>query len=230
MIVAVPKETLAGERRVALTPAACEKLAKLSMDIRVEREAGLSAGYRDDRYAEHGARIVENRQELLAEAQIILQVRVFDAHSPELQHLRAGQILIGLADPLSDRASIESLASKNAALFAMELIPRITRAQSMDVLSSQANLTGFKAVIRSAEVLPRIFPMMMTAAGTLQPAKVFVVGAGVAGLQAIATARRLGAAVQAYDVRPAVKEQVESLGAKFVEIPQEKKSAEDKGG
>src|SRR5690606_18825323 len=196
-------------------------------EVRIERGAGLTAGYPDTEYESKGAKLSDTRDAALAGAQVILQVH---ADKLDPQALSEGQLLIGFADPLTNHAEMKALADRRLTLMAMELIPRITRAQSMDALSSQANLAGYKAVIRAAEISGRIFPMMMTAAGTLQPAKVFVIGAGVAGLQAIATAKRLGAVVSAYDVRPVVKEQVQSLGAKFVELPIETANAEDQGG
>lgn len=231
MIVGIPREVFPGERRVALVPAQVGPLAKAGFRIRVESGAGGPAGFADREYADKGAEIVARSDALAAD--VVLSVRwdlSEDAASETMSAGRSGQILIGMWDPWNHRDLIQRWAEKGAVLFALELLPRITRAQSMDVLSSMATLAGYRAVILAAAALPRIFPMLMTAAGTLTPAKVFVVGAGVAGLQAIATSRRLGATVSAYDVRPAVKEQVQSLGAKFVELELETTAAEDKGG
>jgi NAD(P) transhydrogenase subunit alpha len=223
MIFAVPKETFASERRVALVPAAAAQLAKLGHEVRVEAGAGEAAGFPDAQYAEKGVPLVAGRADLIAAADVVAQVRTPGANpehgARDVELLRSGQTVIGLADPLSPGESIRALAARGVTLLALELMPRITRAQDMDVLSSQMNLAGYKAVIRAADEIEKVFPLMMTAAGTIRPAKVFVVGAGVAGLQAVATAKRLGALVSAFDVRAAVKEQVESLGAKFVELP-----------
>ena len=233
MRVSVPLETFSGERRVALVPAAIGPLKKIGLEICVESGAGNQAGYPDTAFAEAGAEIVADRDALFA-ADIIAQVRTAGANhegfQADLTRLRQGQIVIGMADPLGDPGAVKDLASSGATLFAMELIPRITRAQSMDVLSSMATVAGYHAVLLAATKLPKMFPMLMTAAGTLSAAKVFVIGGGVAGLQAIATARRLGGIVSAYDVRPAVREQVESLGGKFVEMELETDSAEGQGG
>jgi NAD(P) transhydrogenase subunit alpha len=226
MRVGIPKELTPGETRVAVIPAAIPGLTKAGLDVAVEPGAGVAAGFTDDAYVSHGAALV-TRSELFANAEILLQVRATPG-DPGL--LRPGQAVIGFADPLGSPAAIGELAATGASVFSMELMPRITRAQSMDALSSMATISGYKGVLLAANALPRMFPMMMTAAGTVSPARVFIVGAGVAGLQAIASARRLGAKVQAYDVRPAVKEQVQSLGAKFVELPLEAADAEDKGG
>ncbi len=226
MRVGVPKETFPGETRVALVPAAVSPLLKSGLEVIVESGAGVAAGFPDDMYRAQGAALA-SRQEVFTTADIILQVRAVPAE-PSLW--RAGQTVIGFADPLGAPKSIRDLAPAGVNLFSMELMPRITRAQSMDALSSMATIAGYKGVLLAATTLPRMFPMLMTAAGTVAPARVFVMGAGVAGLQAISTARRLGAKVEAYDVRPAVKEQVQSLGAKFVELPLESADAEDKGG
>jgi len=232
MKVAVLKETFPGERRVALVPAAVAPLKKAGLEVAVESGAGLAAGFPDDAYRAAGAVIV-SRDEAFA-ADCLLAVRTAgacgDGWCHDRDRLRAGVIVVGLCDPLSTPAACREAAERGATLFALELVPRITRAQSMDVLSSQANIAGYRAVLVAATHLPRILPMMTTAAGTITPAKVLVLGAGVAGLQAIATARRLGAQVSAYDVRPAVKEQVQSLGAKFVELPLETGSSETVGG
>jgi len=233
MIVSVPRENHPGERRVALIPASVAPLAKAGMEVLVEAGAGLSAGYSDQQYLEKGAKIASSRAEVFA-ADILLQVRAAGAGhqtgQADLELYRRGQVVIGMCDPLGSPQSAKELADRGVTLFALELLPRITRAQSMDVLSSMATVAGYRAVLMAAEALPKIFPMLMTAAGTLSPARVLIVGAGVAGLQAIATARRLGALVSAYDVRPAVKEQVLSLGAKFVEMPLETDAAETRGG
>jgi len=224
MNVAVPVEQFPGERRVALVPASIAPLKKAGLEVLIERGAGERAGFPDAAYQEKGAAIVASRADLNA-ADIVLQVRVGD-----VSHLNARQIVIGMVDPLSSPALARDIAARGATAFALELIPRITRAQSMDVLSSMATIGGYKAVLLAANTLPRMCHLLTTVAGTITPAHVFIVGVGVAGLQAIATARKLGAVVEAYDVRPAVKEQVQSVGAKFVELPLETAQAEDKGG
>jgi len=232
VIIGVTKETFPGERRVALVPASVAALRKTNNDVLVQQGAGVEAGFPDQAYADAGARIVADRGEILSTADILLQVRAAVANpvagQADLERLRKGQLLIAQCDPLSDPQAMVQLAGRQAVVFALELVPRTTRAQSMDVLSSMATIAGYKAVLLAASHLPQMFPMMMTAAGTLAPARVFIMGAGVAGLQAIASARRMGAVVQAYDVRPIVKEQVQSLGAKFVEM--ELESAEGQGG
>ncbi len=225
MKVGVPKETFPGETRVALIPAGAATLAKAGLQVAVEAGAGVAAGFTDAAYTAQGASI-ESRDELLASSDIVLQVRSI----PLSSGLRRGQVIIGFADPLGSPQAIQDAAATGAAFLSMELMPRITRAQSMDALSSMATIAGYKGVLLAANHLPRMFPMLMTAAGTVAPARVFIVGAGVAGLQAISSSRRLGAKVEAYDVRPAVKEQVQSLGARFVELPLESGDAEDKGG
>jgi len=234
MIVGIPKETFPGEARVAVVPALVPFLSKAKLEVLLEAGAGVPAGYPDSAYEDKGARIAASRAEVFAEAQVVLQVRGYGANreagAGDLELLREGQILAALLDPLGAAAAVEELARKGVSAFAMELMPRITRAQSMDVLSSMATVAGYKAVLLAADRLPKMFPMLMTAAGTVAPARVLVVGAGVAGLQAISVARRLGAVVNAYDVRPAVKEQVLSLGAKFVELGLETEGSEDKGG
>ena len=234
MIIAVAKETFPGERRVALVPASIAALKKLGSEVRVEAGAGTAAGFTDDAYRAAGAEIVGDRRQLFDAADVVLQVRTLganpDAGRADLELLHDGLAIIGIADPLGNPQAAKELADRGATLFAMELIPRITRAQSMDVLSSMATIAGYKAVLLAADRLPKMFPMMMTAAGTLTPAKVFVIGAGVAGLQAIASSKRLGAVVHAYDVRSAVKEQIESLGAKFVSMPLAAGDAEGAGG
>jgi NAD(P) transhydrogenase subunit alpha len=224
MNIGVPVERLEGERRVALVPASVALLKKSGFEVLIERGAGERAGFPDAAYVDKGAVIVATRTEVFA-AEVVLQVRVSDV--PQMRH---GQVVIGTADPLGTPDTARGLAGRGVTAFALELMPRITRAQSMDVLSSMATISGYKAVLLAADALPRMFPLLTTAAGTITPAHVFIVGVGVAGLQAIATARKLGAVVEAYDVRPAVKEQVQSVGAKFVELPLETAHAEDKGG
>ena len=234
MIAGVITETLAGERRVALVPSVVPALAKIGVSVLFQQGAGAAAGFTDAAFAEKGAEMAPSAADVVAKADLLLRVRI----SPEATEagrddsglLRPGLALIAFLDPLNEPGLARSLAAKNVTAFSMELMPRITRAQSMDALSSMATIAGYKAVLLAANTLPRMFPMLTTAAGTVTPARVFVIGAGVAGLQAIATARRLGAPVEAYDVRPASKEQVQSLGAKFVELPIEAADAEDKGG
>jgi NAD(P) transhydrogenase subunit alpha len=232
MKVAVVKECFPGERRVALVPAAIAPLIKAGLEVVVEESAGLAAGFLDDDYRTAGAR-VGSRDEAFA-ADCLLTVRTAaaagDAWPADRDRLRQGQVVIGICDPLGAPDACREAAERGVTLFSLELVPRITRAQAMDVLSSQANIAGYRAVLLAATALPRIFPMMTTAAGTVKPAKVLILGAGVAGLQAIATAKRLGAQVSAYDVRPAVKEQVQSLGAKFVELDLETGTSEAAGG
>jgi len=234
MIIGVLKESFPGERRVALVPAVIPALAKSGFRVLIEAGSGEAAGFPDETYQEKGAQITAARSDVFRSADILLQVlgpgANPEAGQADLDHVRPDQILIGLQDPLSSPRTVKDLAERRAVVFALELLPRITRAQSMDVLSSMATIAGYKAVLLAAEALPRMFPMMMTAAGTVNPARVFVIGAGVAGLQAIATARRLGAVVQAYDVRAAVKEQVQSVGGKFVELPLDISAAESEGG
>ena len=234
MVVGIPAETFPGERRVATVPGVLPALTKAGLDVLVEPGAGAPAGFPDADYVEKGASVATDRAHLFATADVVLQVRALganpDAGRADLELIRPGQVVIGLSEPLGAPAAARELAGRGATAFSMELIPRITRAQSMDALSSMATVAGYKAVLVAAEALPRMFPMMMTAAGTVTPARVFVVGAGVAGLQAIASARRLGAKVEAYDVRPAVKEQVESLGASFVDLPLDTAGSEDAGG
>lgn len=222
LVVGVPRETYPGERRVSLIPAAIASLKKANLTVAVEAGAGVEAGFADADFSTAGAQVIASRDQIFAMADVILQVRAAganrDAGQADFAMFRAGQILIGLCDPFAEPNMMVQLADRNVSCFALELLPRITRAQSMDVLSSQASLAGYKAVLLAASELPRLFPMMMTAAGTIPPAKVFIMGVGVAGLQAIATAKRLGAVVKAYDIRPAVKDEVLSLGAKFVEL------------
>ncbi len=234
MNVAVVRETYPGERRVALVPAIVPALTKAGWKVIVETNAGESAGFCDADYESVGAEIVSQRRAAFEQAEVVLQVRSLGANPEaglaDLEYVRPGQVLLGMSDPLGNPEAVRELANRKATLFAMELLPRITRAQSMDVLSSMATIAGYKAVLQAADHLPKLFPMLMTAAGTLVAAKVLVIGAGVAGLQAIASSRRLGAIVYAYDVRPVVKEQIESLGARFVELDLETGDAEDQGG
>jgi H+-translocating NAD(P) transhydrogenase subunit alpha len=228
-VLAVTKERRAGETRVAVTPDAAKKLIALGLEVVVEAGAGLTAAAPDADYEAAGARVVPTAAAALDGADLVLKVR--GPADDEIAMLKPGAIVVGLLNPFQDREVVNALTSRGATVFAMELVPRITRAQVMDALSSQANLAGYRAVIEAAEVYGRAMPMMMTAAGTVAAAKVFVMGAGVAGLQAIATARRLGAVVTATDVRPAAKEQVESLGAKFVAVEDEEfKAAETAAG
>jgi H+-translocating NAD(P) transhydrogenase subunit alpha len=234
MIVGVPRESFPGERRVALVPAVIPTLAKAGLEVVVETAAGLEAGYPDADYVAKGAKILPNRPEVFGTADIITQVLAYGSNDrtgqADLPLLRRDQLLIGFLRPLGSIETITEIASKGVAAFSVELMPRTTRAQSMDALSSMATICGYKAVLIAADTLPKIFPMLTTAAGTITPARVLVIGCGVAGLQAIATARRLGAVVSAYDLRPAVKEQVHSLGGRFVELPLEAKDAQDERG
>jgi NAD(P) transhydrogenase subunit alpha len=234
MMVGIVKEAFPGEARVALVPAGVAQLLRAGLEVLVEAGAGTDAGYDDDGYVDKGASLAADRAEVWRRADIMLQVRALganpDAGRADLERTRPGQVVIGACEPLTEHEATRAMAATGATLFSMEMMPRITRAQSMDILSSMATIAGYKAVLMAADALPKMFPMMMTAAGTLAAARVFVVGAGVAGLQAIASARRLGAVVHAYDVRPAVKEQVESLGGSFVELELDTTSAEDAGG
>jgi NAD(P) transhydrogenase subunit alpha len=234
MIVAVPKEAYPGDFRIALVPAALPALTRAGLEVAMEAGAGVGANFTDMDFEARGARIEQERSRLLAQADVVLMIRGpgsnRDFPSGDLDVLRAGITLIALLEPLAEPETMLALARRNLTLFAMDLIPRTTRAQSMDAISSMATISGYKAVLLAANALPKLFPMLMTAAGTITPARVLVVGVGVAGLQAIATARRLGAVVEAYDIRPVVKEQVESLGAKFVELKLESVEAQDAGG
>ena len=234
MIVGVPKETFPGERRVALVPAVIPSLKKAGLEVVVESGAGAEAGYLDASYEEKGAKIVADRASVFASAGIVTQVLCYGSNErtgkEDLRLLRSGQALIGFLRPFGSREVVEEIAATGVTSFSVELMPRTTRAQSMDVLSSMATIAGYKAVIMAADRLPRLFPMLTTAAGTITPARAFIVGCGVAGLQAIATARRLGAVASAYDLRPAAKEQVLSLGARFVELPIEAADAQDQRG
>ena len=234
MKIGVLKETYPGEQRVALVPSVVPSLIKGGMEVFIESRAGEQAGYPDSAYVEKGGKIADSREQVFQIVDCILQVRLLGANLHEgkadLPGFRKGQMLVGIAEALSHPQSVQDLAAREVTSFALELMPRITRAQSMDILSSMGTVAGYKAVVLAANTLPKMFPMLMTAAGTVTPAKVLIIGAGVAGLQAISVARRLGAAVQAYDIRPAVKEQILSLGAKFVELPLETGDAEDQGG
>jgi H+-translocating NAD(P) transhydrogenase subunit alpha len=233
VILGVPRELFPGERRVAMVPAVVPSLTRAGLEVMVESGAGEAAGFPDDTFEAREVRIAPSRSDIFASSDVILQVRTLGANPQagraDLELMRPGQVVIGLLEPLTALDEVRALAERGVTSFALELIPRIARAQSMDALTSMATVSGYKAVLQAASALPRMFPMLMTAAGTIAPARVFIVGAGVAGLQAIATAHRLGAVVHAYDVRPAVKEQVESLGARFVELPLEAQ-AEDTGG
>ena len=234
MIVGVPRETFPGERRVALVPAVFANLAKAGMDIVVEAGAGFAAGYPDADYAAKGAKIVATRAEVFGAADIVVQVLCYGSNDKtgqaDVPLFRRDQLLIGFLRPLGSIESIQEIAARGVTSFSVELMPRTTRAQSMDVRAAMATICGYKAVVLAADTSPRIFPMLTTAAGTITPGRVLVIGAGVAGLQAIATARRLGAVASAYDLRPAAKEQVQSLGGRFVELPIEAKDAEDARG
>lgn len=228
MIISVPKETAKDEQRVSLTPEVASQFVKDGMEVRVEKNAGLASNYLDESYEEVGAKIVNNSDEIYGEADLILKIQ--PPNEEEIEHIKEGTVLVCLLWALSNKELVEDLKNRGITALGMEAIPRISRAQNMDVLSSMSSLSGYKAALMGADHLDRYMPMMMTAAGTIPPAKVLVLGAGVAGLQAIATAKRLGAVVEAFDIRPAVKEQVESLGAKFVEVPLEEADTETKGG
>jgi len=234
MLVGVPREIFPGERRVALTPAVIPNLKKAGMDVLTEAGAGIDAGYPDAEYSSKGATIVHDRAEVFAKADILLQVLCYGSNDvtgkQDLPLFHKGQTLIGFLRPLGEVHTVQEIAATGVTSFSVELMPRTTRAQSMDALSSMGTICGYKAVLLAANTLPRMFPMLTTAAGTITPGRVLVMGAGVAGLQAIATARRLGAVVSAYDLRPAVKEQVHSLGGRFVELDLEVKDAQDAGG
>ena len=234
MLVGVPREIFPGERRVALTPAVIPNLKKAGMDVLTEAGAGIDAGYPDAEYSSKGATIVHDRAEVFAKADILLQVLCYGSNDvtgkQDLPLFHKGQTLIGFLRPLGEVHTVQEIAATGVTSFSVELMPRTTRAQSMDALSSMGTICGYKAVLLAANTLPRMFPMLTTAAGTITPARVFIIGAGVAGLQAISTARRLGAVASAYDMRPAAKEQVQSLGGRFVELPVEAADAEDSRG
>ena len=234
MIVGVPRESFPGEWRVALVPAVIPVLAKAGLEVVVQAGAGIAAGYPDAEYIAKGAKIIADRAEVFRVADIVVQILCYGSNDQtgkaDLPLFKRDQILIGFLRPLGSVETVQGIASAGVSSFSVELMPRTTRAQSMDVLSSMGTIAGYHAVIIAADKLPRLFPMLTTAAGTITPARVFIIGAGVAGLQAIATARRLGAITSSYDMRPAVKEQVQSLGARFVELPIEAKDAQDAGG
>jgi NAD(P) transhydrogenase subunit alpha len=234
MIVGVPRETFPGERRVALVPGAIANLAKAGLQVVVEAGAGVEAGYPDADYTAKGAKIVADRAEVFRASDIVVQILCYGSNDKtgkaDVPYFRRDQVLVGFLRPLGSLETIQEIAAKSVIAFSVELMPRSTRAQSMDALSSMGTICGYKAVILAADKLPRIFPMLTTAAGTITPGRVLVIGAGVAGLQAIATARRLGAVASAYDLRPAAKEQVQSLGGRFVELPIEAKDAQDAQG
>jgi len=234
MIVGVPRESFPGERRVALVPAVIPNLAKAGLEVVVEAGAGVEAGYPDADFAAKGAKILPQRAEVFRAADILVQVLCYGSNDrtgeADVPLFKRDQVLVGFLRPLGSAETIQAIADKGVTSFSVELMPRTTRAQSMDALSSMATISGYKAVLIAADALPKFFPMLTTAAGTIMPARVLILGCGVAGLQAIATARRLGAVVSAYDLRPAVKEQVHSLGARFVELPIEAKDAQDARG
>jgi H+-translocating NAD(P) transhydrogenase subunit alpha len=233
LIVGVPRESYPGERRVAIVPAVVASLAKAGLEVVVESGAGEQAGYPDSMYADKGAKIAD-RPVVFGTADIVVQVLAYGSNDAtgkdDLPLLRRGQVLIGFLRPFGSAEVVQEIAAAGVTSFSVELVPRTTRAQSMDALSSMGTICGYKAVLVAAETSPRVFPMLTTAAGTITPARVFVIGAGVAGLQAIATARRLGAVASAYDMRPAAKEQVQSLGGRFVELPIEAQNAQDARG
>ena len=234
MIIGVPKEIYPGERRVALAPMVIPLLTKAGCEVVIEAGAGEEAGYPDSQYVQKGAKIIPERAAVFEAADIIVQVLCYGSNDitgkADLPLLRRDQVLIGFLRPLGSMEVIQEIANTGVTSFAVELVPRTTRAQSMDALSSMGTICGYKAVLIAADTLPRIFPMLTTAAGTITPARVLIIGAGVAGLQAIATARRLGAVASAYDLRPAAKEQVQSLGGRFIELPIEAKDAQDARG
>ena len=234
MIIGVPREGFPGERRVGLVPSVVPTLRKAGLEVVVQSGAGNEAGYPDADYVAAGARILPDRAEVFAAADVLIQVLCYGSNDrtgeAELPLLRAGQVLIGFLRPFGSLQTVQQIASRGVTALSVELMPRTTRAQSMDALSSMATIAGYKAVVLAADALPRIFPMLTTAAGTITPGRVLVIGCGVAGLQAIATARRLGAVVSAYDLRPVVKEQVQSLGGRFVELDVSAKDAQDERG
>ncbi|MGA2738346.1 MAG: Re/Si-specific NAD(P)(+) transhydrogenase subunit alpha [Bryobacteraceae bacterium] len=234
MVIGVPRENFPGERRVALVPAVVPSLAKAGFQVVIEAGAGLAAGYLDSEYTAKGAQLAAARADVFRQADVVVQVLCHGSNDrtgqADLPQLHTGQLLVGFMRPLGQLETIQEIAATGVTAFSIELMPRITRAQSMDALSSMATICGYKAVLLAADRLPKMFPMLTTAAGTITPARVFVIGAGVAGLQAIATARRLGAVVSAYDLRPASKEQVLSVGGRFVELPIQVADAQDARG
>jgi len=234
VIIGIPSEIKPGEERVAMSPANVQSLTDKSVQVLFQTNAGSAAGYPNAEYTAAGATLTDDRAEIFAKADIVLQVQSFgsnnDNSGSDLASLRKGQLVIGMMDPLAAPQAAQAVADKGASAIALELVPRISRAQSMDVLSSMATLSGYKAVLMGASAAPRIFPMLMTAAGTLQPARVLIMGVGVAGLQACATAKRLGGIVEAYDVRPAAREQIISVGAKPIELDLDTGESEGAGG
>jgi len=234
VIIGVPKEIYPGERRVALVPMVVPILTKAGCEVVIEAGAGEEAGYPDSHYVQKGAKIIAERVAVFETSDIIVQVLSYGSNDitgkADLPLLRRNQVLIGFLRPLGSMEVVQEIANTGVTAFSVELVPRTTRAQSMDALSSMGTICGYKAVLIAADTLPRIFPMLTTAAGTITPARVLIIGAGVAGLQAIATARRLGAVASAYDLRPAAKEQVQSLGGRFIELPLEAKDAQDARG
>jgi NAD(P) transhydrogenase subunit alpha len=233
MLIGVPREIASGERRVALVPEVVSQLTRAGHRVVVERGAGLRAGFTDEAYRAEGCDLADSAEEIYSTAQMILKVQRpgrAEVGEAELDQMKEGSILIGLLQPSGDPSLFQQLAERQIIACSMELVPRTTRAQMMDALSSQSTVAGYKAVLLAANALQKFFPMLMTAAGTVRPARVLVIGAGVAGLQAIATARRIGAVVEAFDTRPVVKEQVQSLGAKFVELDLHGEDAQDAGG
>src|SRR5882757_2731207 len=234
MIVGVPRESYPGERRVALVPTVLPHLAKAGLEVVIEAGAGVQAGFHDSEYAAKGARVLGDRSEVFGAADIVVQVLCYGSNDQtgkaDVPYFRSAQVLIGFLRPFGSIETVREIAATGVTSFSVEFMPRTTRAQSMDALSSMGTICGYKAALLAADALPKIFPMLTTAAGTITPARVLVIGAGVAGLQALATARRLGAVVSAYDLRPAAKEQVQSLGGRFVELPIEAKDAQDAGG
>jgi len=234
VIIGITKELVGGEKRVAMSPDNVKSLTDSGVEVQIQQDAGKAAGFADSDYTAAGAAIVSDRDAIFEAADILLQVQSFGSNTEnaeqDLKRLRSGQLVIGMMDPLANPQAAKQVADTGATGIALELVPRISRAQSMDVLSSMATLAGYRAVLLGAEAAPRIMPMLMTAAGTLQPARVLIMGVGVAGLQACATAKRLGAVVEAYDVRPAAREQILSVGAKPVELDLQTESSEGAGG
>lgn len=234
MIIGITRELVGGENRVSLCPDNVQSLVDKGLELWVEQNAGAQAGFSDDDYISVGAKVVSDRDELFAKSDVILQVQSFGSNTEnaddDLKRLKAKQLVIGMMDPLAQPQAAQQVADTGATAIALEMVPRISRAQSMDVLSSMATLAGYRSVLLGAEAAPRILPMLMTAAGTLQPARVLIMGVGVAGLQACATAKRLGAVVEAYDVRPAAREQIISVGATPVELDLPTESSEGAGG
>jgi NAD(P) transhydrogenase subunit alpha len=234
VIIGVPKESYPGERRVALVPAVIPTLIKAGFEVQIQSGAGVEAGYPDSQYSDKGAKLVADRAAIFSAADIVAQLLCYGANDltgkADVPLYRRDQILVGFLRPFGSQEIVQEIAQAGVTAFSVELMPRTTRAQSMDALSSMGTVSGYKAVLVAADNHPRIFPMLTTAAGTVTPARVFVIGCGVAGLQALATARRLGAVISAYDLRPAAKEQVQSLGGRFVELPIEAKDAQDARG